>query len=247
MALIARPHPPALPHGELREVLPDLFFVTGGIKLPGVLPVRFSRNMVVVRRGDKLTLLNSVRLDDAGLAALDKLGKVSDVVRIAGNHGMDDPFYAERYGAAVTVVRGHRYTVGFGGGPDVYFTPQREVVQGDELPCGGKLIVLDATPPEGAVLLPDHGGTLVVGDMLQNWERADPYFNKFGAVMLRMLGFIKPLNVGPAWWKNCKPPKPQLRAVADLAFANVLPAHGLPVIGDAVAKYSPVIQRLTQA
>jgi hypothetical protein len=41
--------PPALPHGELRELLPDVFFVTGTVALPGPLPVRFSRNMTVVR------------------------------------------------------------------------------------------------------------------------------------------------------------------------------------------------------
>src|ERR1700722_8894119 len=68
MAVIARPFPPALPHGELDEVLPGLFLVTGTARLPGPLPVRFSRNMTVVREGERLVLLNSVRLDEAGLA-----------------------------------------------------------------------------------------------------------------------------------------------------------------------------------
>jgi hypothetical protein len=44
---------------------------------------------------------------------LDALGKVTDVIRIAGFHGMDDPFYKERYGAKVWVVRGQRYVAGF--------------------------------------------------------------------------------------------------------------------------------------
>ena len=83
MALTPRPFPPAAPHGPLVEVFPDLFLVTGTMKLPGVMPVRFSRNMTVVREGERLVLVNTVRLDEAGLAALDKLGKVTDVVRIA--------------------------------------------------------------------------------------------------------------------------------------------------------------------
>ena len=81
--------------------------------MPGPIPIRFSRNMTVLRRGERLVLINSVRLDDAGLAALDKLGKVSDVVRLAANHGMDDPFYADRYKARVWAVKGQRYTAGF--------------------------------------------------------------------------------------------------------------------------------------
>jgi hypothetical protein len=54
MAVIARPFPPAGPHGELAEALPDVFFVTGSIRLPAPVPVIFSRNMTVVREGDRL-------------------------------------------------------------------------------------------------------------------------------------------------------------------------------------------------
>ena len=45
--------PSQLPHGEIREVLPDVFFVTGQT------------------RPDALTLVNTMRLDAAGLARLD--------------------------------------------------------------------------------------------------------------------------------------------------------------------------------
>ena len=55
-----------------------------------------------------MILVNSVRLDVAGLAALEALGRVTDVIRLAGNHGMDDPFYKDRYGAKVWAVRGQR-------------------------------------------------------------------------------------------------------------------------------------------
>src|SRR5437868_15397210 len=94
-----RPFPSAPAHGEINEVLPGLYFVTGGMKMPGPLPVRFSRNMTVVKQGDRVVLVNTVRLGDAGLAAIDKLGKVTDIIRLAGNDGADDPFYADRYGA----------------------------------------------------------------------------------------------------------------------------------------------------
>ena len=228
-------------------MLPGLYFVTGTVRLPGALPVRFSRNMTVVKRGDRLVLVNSVRLDDAGLAALDKLGKVTDVVRLAANHGMDDPFYAERYGAKVWVVKGQRYTAGFDTKrPETYFTPHHEIAAGDALPIdGAKLVVFDAQPPEGMLLLPDDGGTMISGDCLQHWETPDAYFSGLAKVMMRLLGFVKPHNVGPAWLKQHKPPKPQLHGVLDHAFANVLPAHGAAVIGNARELYRPALERVS--
>jgi hypothetical protein len=240
----SRKHPPALKHGELTEVLPGIYFVTGTIKLGG--PMRFSRNMTVVKTGDRLSLVNSVRLDDAGLAALDKLGKVTDVVRIAGNHGMDDPFYAERYGAKVWVVKGQRYTAGFKPTTDTYFDPHHEMDETTKLPIdGAKLVMIDSTPPEALLLLPEHGGTIISGDCFQHWATPDEYFSFLAKLMAKRMGFIKPHNVGPAWVKNCKPPKQQLRAVLDHSFANVLPAHGAPVVGNAAALFRPALERVT--
>src|SRR5262245_19218630 len=209
MALVARPHPPALPHGEIREVLPGVHFVTGTVPLPGPLPVRFSRNMTILREGDRLVLVNSVRLDDAGLAALEKLGKVTDVVRLAANHGMDDPFYAERYGAKVWAVEGQRYTAGFDAkSATTYFEAHVEIAPGTELPMAGASIhFIHSSPPEGMLVLERQGGVVVSGDCLQNWAATDAYFNGLGKLMMRMARFIKPHNIGPGWLAQCKPPK----------------------------------------
>ncbi|MBV8756624.1 MAG: hypothetical protein JO257_05100 [Deltaproteobacteria bacterium] len=245
MATKPRLHPPAGKHGELTEVLPGIYFVTGTVKLPGPLPVRFSRNMTVVKQGDRLVVVNSVRLDDAGLAALDKLGKVTDVVRLAANHGMDDPFYAERYGAKVWAVKGQRYTAGFNTSrPDTYFTPHHEMDATTELPiAGAKLTVIDSTPSEGLLVL--DGGTIISGDCLQNWAAPDAYMSGLGKFMLKRMGFMKPHNIGPGWLRQGKPPHAQLRALLDLPFVNVLPVHGTPVLGDAPALYKPAIERVT--
>jgi hypothetical protein len=246
MPVVPRPFPPALPHGELTEVLPDVFFVTGSVKMPP--GVQFSRNMTVVREGERLVLVNTVRLDERGLAALDKLGQVTDVLRIAGNHGSDDPFYADRYGAKVTVVKGQRYTAGFNAdAPDTYFTPHAEADATGPLPiAGANLVVLRSHPPEGLLFLERHGGVLVAGDCLQNISR-DRYFNLLASVMMPLLGFMRPYNVGPAWLKNCKPPKDELRGLLDLSFANVFPAHGAPVIGNARELYRPIVERVSRA
>jgi hypothetical protein len=247
MTLTPRPHPPAQKHGELREVLPGFYFVTGGMNMPGPLPIRFSRNMTVVHRGGRLVLINSVRLDDAGLAALDKLGKVTDVVRLAANHGVDDPFYAEHYGAKTWVVKGQRYTAGFNtSSPKTYYTPDHEIDASTALPIeGAKLFMFDSKPTEGMLVLPDHGGVVISGDCLQHWAEPDEYFSWLGRKMMGMMGFIKPHNIGPGWLKQGKPPKEQLRAILELPFANVLPAHGAPVLGDARERYRAAIERVS--
>jgi hypothetical protein len=247
MALIPRPHAAALPHGELREVLPGIHFVTGTVGMPGPLPIRFSRNMTVVREGDRLVLVNSLRLDDAGLAALDKLGKVTDVIRLAANHGMDDPFYRARYEAKVWAVGGQRYTAGFDtSAADVYLEPDVAIDEATTLPiAGARLYTIHTTPPEGMLVLERHGGTILSGDCLQNWAEPDRYFSFLGKTMMRMMGFIKPHNVGPGWLKQGKPPKNELHGILDLAFTNVLTAHGGAVVGNARDLYRPAIERVS--
>ncbi len=239
-----RPFPAALKHGALAELLPGVHFVAGTMKMAG--PVRFSRNMTVVQQGSRLVLVNSVRLDDAGLAALDKLGKVTDVIRLAANHGMDDPFYADRYGAKVWAVKGQRYVAGFKlDSPTTYFEPHVEMTRDTELPIGGaKLVMIDSTPAEGMILMPEHGGVMISGDCLQNWAAPDEHFSFVARGLMRMMGFIKPHNIGPGWYKQCKPPKDQLRAILGHTFANVVPAHGTPVIGNAAELYRPAIDRV---
>ena len=241
-----RPFPAAQPHGELAEVLPGMFFVTGGIKFPGR-PIRFSRNMVILREGERLVLVNTLRLGDAGLAALDKLGKVTDVIRIGANHGMDDPFYADRYAAKVWVVKGQRYTAGFNAQTsEPYFTPHVEIDATTALPlANARLLAIRSSPPEGVLLLPQHGGVAITADALQNWDAPDAYFNWFARFMMRRMGFIKAHNVGPGWLGQGKPPKEDLRAILDLPFTNVLPGHGKPVLGNAVERFRPAIDRVT--
>jgi hypothetical protein len=53
--------PEAMPHGEILEVLKDVFFVAGTMKGEFFGSMwQFSRNMTIVREGEKLTILNSV-------------------------------------------------------------------------------------------------------------------------------------------------------------------------------------------
>jgi hypothetical protein len=240
----SRPFPAAEPHGELKEIFPDVFFVTGTVRMGG--PIAFSRNMTVVRDGDSLTLINSLRLDQAGLGSLDSLGKVEHVIRIAGFHGMDDPFYKDRYGAKVWAIEGQRYVAGFDGKKPPYFEPDAWLTAESELPIAGAKLYLFASsnPPEGLILLERDGGVVVSGDCLQNWAGPDRYFSFLAKPMMWLMGFLKPYNIGPGWLKQARPAPEGVRGILDLPFEHVLPVHGEPVICRAKELYRPAIQRV---
>lgn len=162
----ARPQPAALPHGSIEKIFENVFFVKGTVEMKMMsIGMRFSRNMTIVKEGESLTLINSVRLDEDGLHELDALGKVQHVVRLAGFHGMDDPFYQDRYGAQVWALTGTRYFQGFEKNKgDDYFAADNWIDKSTKkLPVSSaSLVVIEtATPPEGMLLLtrPEGKGT----------------------------------------------------------------------------------------
>ncbi len=243
------PMPAAFPHGEIVQLFDDVFFVTGSVRMSSPVPMSFSRNMTVVREGQDLILINTVRLDDRGLAALDEIGEVRHIIRIAGFHGMDDPFYKQRYGAKVWVPEGQRYARGIKPQPkseDIYFYPDIEVNQNTELPIRGSMLyqLTTSRPPEALIVLDREGGIIVSGDCLQNWGSTDRYFSFLAKPMMKMMGFIKPYNIGPAWLRTAKPDVGEIRAILDLRFDHVIPAHGEPVIGSAKKHFRAAIEKL---
>jgi hypothetical protein len=243
-----REFPAALPHGEIGQVFPDIFFVTGTMTISGK-PMSFSRNMTIVRQGDELTLINSVRLSEQGLKALENLGGVKNVIRLAGFHGMDDAFYKDRYGAKVWAVKGQAYVAGFDANAEPYFQADELIDASSDLPVEGSRLYQyeSATPPEAVMVLLRDGGILVTGDSLQNWQRSDQYFSLMAKFMMRIGGFIKAYNVGPAWSKITKPSVDDLNGLFDLRFEHVLPAHGDAVIGNAKELFRPAIEKAAVA
>ena len=71
--------------------------VRGSIKMNPV--VCISRNMVIVRDGRALSLLDPIRLNDEGEKQLAALGDVKHVIRLGAFHGIDDPYYVAKYQA----------------------------------------------------------------------------------------------------------------------------------------------------
>ncbi len=240
--------PEASTHGKIVKIFENIYFVSGSISIKGPVNIQCSRNMTIIKQGEALILINSIRLSKDGLKELDALGEVKHVMRIAGFHGMDDPFYKNRYQAKIWSVDAP-YAMGFNKKPPaekIYFNPDEILTHQTKLPVkNAELILIDsARPSEALVLLEDNGGTLISGDSLQNWEKVDEYFNSFSSFIMKLMGFIKSCNIGPGWLKKARPHTKDIQFINAYNYENLLPAHGSPIQGEAREKFKQIIGNL---
>lgn len=241
---------PALAHGRITKLFENIWFVKGAVKMPMLIPMKISRSMTIVKNPSNgaITLINSMRLSETGLAELEKLGKVTNVIRIAGFHGRDDGFYRARYGAKIYAIKGQAYNRKFEkkkiDPEDGYMLPDVWLNEDSGLPLDSASLKVfhSSDPAEAIIVLNRDGGILVTGDSLQHTAEPDEFVNLPARLMMKKMGFFKPHNVGPGWLQFAHPEKTDIRSVLDLKFEYVLPGHGDPVIGLAKSKFRPVIE-----
>ncbi len=230
---------PAMPHGPIQEVFPDVFFVTGTMRNEFFGAMwQFSRNMTIVRDGGDLTLVNTVRLGDAGLAALEKLGTVKNVVRIGDMHGVDDRFYVERYRAKYWAVAGMK-TEGV--------TITNTLTDGGATPFSKCSVFTFTTTqrPECILRLDREGGIMIACDSLQNWVGPDEFFDDESVAKMRDIGFFTPNNLGLAWLQGSQPQAEDFKRLKDVRFRHALCGHGAPA-RDSMDAYHATFNRFFQ-
>lgn len=231
--------PAALEHGLIQEVFSDVFFVDGAMEtvLQGM-DWKFSRNMTVVREGERLVIFNSVRLSDQGLAELDKLGTVTDVVRLGALHGRDDAFYVDRYQANYWVMPGMEDSAG----PAATHT----LAENKPLPlANASLFAFNTTQiPEGIVVLDREGGIAIACDALQNWLAPDDYFSEASKNLMQDMGFFTPANLGPVWCQAAAPEGSDFARLKQFAFKHALCGHGAPLRDTAHGDYCQTFNRM---
>lgn len=218
-------HPQALAHGTITEVLEGVFFVSGAMETQLMdLEWKFSRNMVVVRDGERLIIINSIRLDEQGLSELDKLGQVTDVIRLGALHGRDDAFYVERYQAKYWAVTDSDEE-----------TPANVLSPETSLPISGaSLFTFNTTKiPEAILFLDREGGIAIACDALQNWLNADEHFCEASKERMQQMGFFTPANIGPVWMQAAQPSQEDFVRLQKIPFKHALCGHGEPLLNTA--------------
>lgn len=210
---------PAVEHGPITEIFPDVFSVTGGYRFAPTLSI--TRNMTIVRRGGELTLFNSVRLGPEGEAELEKLGKVAHLVRVGAFHGVDDPYYKQRFAPKLWAPPKTKHLGSL--------TTDEELVPGSSPLAGTQVFAFEqAKQPEVAILVERDGGVLITCDSYQNWTSFDGC-SFVGKLMMRAMGF-GPTIIGGPWLKQMgQDVKQDFDRLLDLPFTHLAPAHGSPV------------------
>jgi len=225
--------PPAMLHDPFTEVFDDVWNIRGTLRMYPLMTI--TRCMTVVREGDALTLINAVRLDEDGLAALEALGTVKNVVKI-GSHGMGDPFYVDRYGATWWALPDAT--------PPDGLTVDRTLTE-DDLPLSdASLFVFEAAPRESALILARHGGILVACDSVQNLTDLT-HCSFLGRVALRLGGFVRQAQIGTIWRMRVDKPrgrlKPDFERLLQHDFRHLCTGHGLPLLDVAKDRLSEVV------
>ncbi len=213
-------YPPAFPHDPIVSIFDNIFLVRGSIRVgPGM---RMSRNMVIVRDGEVLTLINPVRLSEAELLKLERLGWVHHVMRLGDFHGLDDRFYIDRYNAEFWCQPGQT----------TYRIPAPDhLIDADVLPPfpEAEFFVFSAAQyPEAALLLKNQK-LLVTTDSIQYWPDW-LYTSLFTRLVLRLMGFRRTLLIGGPWLKRVTPKGasllPDFERLLALDFDHLVAAHG---------------------
>ncbi|MDP5210833.1 hypothetical protein [Microbulbifer sp. 2205BS26-8] len=217
-------YPPPQPHGEIRQLLSDLFYVPGTVTL--VPTVKINRNMAIVRWGGDLILVNPMRLRPQQEEKLRDIGRVRHAIRLGYHHGQDDLYYRDHFD--LTFWRQ--------AGSDFYPPSADQLLrEGGECPVpGGRFLEFSCSRfPEAVLWLPFNGGLLLSCDALQYWGSWRGC-NWCGRCLLRFSGMRSGMQVVPAWrsrmssrgrhpWQGLQK---DFQRLLKLPFLHFLAAHG---------------------
>lgn len=230
---------PPYPHDPIEQIDDDVFMARGSIKMNAL--TRITRNMAIIRHEGELTLIDPLRLNSAEEAKLDTLGTVTNIIRLGAFHGLDDPYYVDRYDCKLWAQEGGT----------TYPKPEISVTlsEATKLPFpDGKLLTLNGTvQPESVLLLKRGKGLLLTCDAIQHY--GDYSNNNFLArLLMPFIGFPKKTIVGPIWLKVMTPEGKSLESefhrILELDFDRLLSAHGTLIERDA---HSLVAQAINTA
>ncbi len=231
-------HPPAYPHDPIEEILPDVFMVRGTIRLNALM--RISRNMAIVRHQGELSLVDPIRLSESEERRLEALGSVKRILRLGPMHGVDDPYYVERYGSelwAPAVSEAHPALK-----PDVQIGPDTAL----PFPDAELFRFEGLVQPECALLLRRDGGLLLTCDSIQSYGDYR-HNNTVARLVMPLIGFPKTTLIGPFWLKLMVPEggsiEGEFRRLLQLDFDKLLSAHGALVESGAHAAVEAAVEK----
>jgi hypothetical protein len=218
---------PAWPHSEIKKIFTDIYLVTGTNKTHyNNVELQHSRNMIILRDENKLSLINTVRLDKKALKELDMLGKVENVIRIGAFHGRDDAFYLDHYQAKLFSIPGMTHENNRLA--DVELTNNQIPI-----PDASVFIFKTSIHPEGILHIDREGGILITCDSIKNWLSPDEFFNLETVKLYQEQKFFGAANISNVWQQACQVKLEDFTKLKSLTFRHLLSAHGEPILNNA--------------
>lgn len=228
-------YPAAFPHDSIEELFENVYWVHGSVKMgPGM---RINRNMVILKNGEELILVNPIRLSAKEEKNLSSLGTIKKIIRLGEFHGLDDQYYVDTFNAEFWCQEGQQ----------TYQkpTPDKLIVEGLSPPVDNTEFFLfsGAIKPEAALLIRDHK-LLITADAIQNLS-AGNYTTPLAKIVMKLLGFKRELIIGKIWLKKFTPKGGSLRddfeRLLKLDFEHIIAAHGVLMRGDAKTKLTNIV------
>lgn len=190
----------------------------GSMKLFGVF--KYSRNMVILKDGDDLCLVNPVRLDKSEEKKLLELGKIHSILKLGRLHSVDLPYYMDKFSPKLwassrdSFVQEYKYQIDI----DLETNP--------ELPFLDMQIYSFRTTKqnEAIAFLPQDRGIVLACDALVNMKKIDPMANWLVRTLSKVLP--EPTYIGPNWFKAMKPSRDDFKEILKFKFDKMIPAHG---------------------
>ena len=193
----------------------------GSMKLVGIF--KYSRNMVILKDGNNLCIVNPVRLNESEEKKLIELGKIHSIMKLGRLHSVDLPYYMDKFSPKLwasskdSFVQDHDYSI------DI------------DLETNPKIPFLDiqiysfntSKQNEAIAYLPQDEGVILACDALVNMKKVDPMANWLVQTLSKILP--EPTYIGPNWFKAMKPLKEDFDEVVKFKFDKMIPAHG-PVL-----------------
>lgn len=226
----------AWPHSNIKEVLPNIFFVTGtNITQHESVTLQHSRNMIIIRNQDELSLINTVRLTEKGLDELNSLGRVKNIIRIGSFHGRDDAFYIDHYNAKLWALPNmkheHNKNTDYNLTNELMPFPNCEVFTFNS-----------SKFPEAILHIKQNGGVLISCDSIKNWLTNDEFFNDLTTKIYEKQKVFGYAAINKIWLDATQVDKSELLALKGLEFSHLLSAHGEPLLNNA---YEYVVKSLS--
>ncbi len=227
---------PAYEHQPIERMFENVYWVHGSIKMaPGM---TINRNMVILKNGSNLFLINPLRLNEKEEKKLKALGNIKAIYRLGDFHGIDDQYYIDTCSCDFFCQAGQSTY------PNQ--KPDGVITQDLETPIDNAefFIFSNALFPEAALLLRDHK-LLITTDSIQNWTDWS-YTNLPAKILLFFMGFRIKLLIGKPWLKRVtaknKNMQEDFENLLKLDFDNLIAAHGTPLLGGAHERLKKIVK-----